>query len=186
MIQRALRKYAVCGKTPTIAPFRSGSQPLIPNTGRTQELTPGQNQLLASGYRAGALWRLVRVFLNAGRLRKTAPMPVLTAKPRADIREHLLAVCPRRLSGTTVSIHNRRGGRVAECTGLLNRRTPTRCTAGSNPALSVAPITHSFCDYRGVLMRYVYSGWDSNTHGAEDHTHAGSTPKQSIGAAKQS
>ena len=26
---------------------------------------------------------------------------------------------------------------MAECTGLLNRRTPTRCTAGSNPALSV-------------------------------------------------
>jgi hypothetical protein len=26
---------------------------------------------------------------------------------------------------------------VAECTGLLNRRVPIRCTAGSNPALSV-------------------------------------------------
>ena len=41
----------------------------------------------------------------------------------------------------TVSIHDTgnawRGGRVAEGTGLLNRRAGIACTAGSNPALSV-------------------------------------------------
>ena len=45
--------------------------------------------------------------------------------------------CPRGGPGDRKERLEWRGGRVAECTGLLNRRTVYSRTAGSNPALSV-------------------------------------------------
>ena len=63
------------------------------------------------------------------------PVPEQTIHRSRRTYHRLKLTGCRKLQQSAVQVLSRRGGRVAECTGLENQRTFTR-TGGSNPPLS--------------------------------------------------